>query len=130
MSIKNEFMANRTAKATFALVGNLSAASTLTSGVIIPKGAIVTGIRTVVPSAVTVTGASGTLQIAVGGVNIAATANVSAIGAVTVPGIKALATTAGNYLTADSEIKIIEGASNNAAATVGAYDIYVDYIYA
>lgn len=123
-----QFNIKRTAKASFTLV-NGSAASTVSSGVVIPSGAIITGVRMVAPSAVTVTGASGTVQLAAGATNICATSNVSALGAVTVPTVKALATTAGNYLTVDSELRMVCGASGTSAATA-TYDVYVDYIYA
>lgn len=126
--VQNEFNVKRTAKASFTLV-NGSAASTLTSGVIVPKGAIITGVRMVAPSAVTLTDASGTVQLAAGAVNIVATSKVSDLGAQTVPSVNALATTAGNYLTIDSELKLVCGASSNSAATA-AYDVYVDYLFA
>jgi len=105
-----------------------NAATTVSTGVIIPSGAIVTGIRMNAPSAVTLTGASATVQLMVGDISIVATSNVSALGAQTVPSVKALATTAGNALTVDSELKLIAQASSNSAATA-VYDVYVDYLY-
>lgn len=122
----NEFLVQRTVKTSFTIA---NAATTTASGIIIPKGAIVTGVRVVAPSAVTLTNASGTVQIAVGAVNVCATSNISALGAQTVPGIKALATTGGNYLTVNSEISIIEGTTNTSTASA-TYDVYVDYLYA
>lgn len=123
---KNEFTVGRTVKVSFTVA---NAASTHATGIIIPKGAIITGVRMVAPNAITITGASGTVQLAVGGVNICATSNISTLAAQTVPVIKALATTAGNFLTINSEISIIEGTTNNASATAS-YDVYVDYLYA
>lgn len=125
---KNRFFSQRTVKASFTLV-NSSVAVTHVTGVYIPAGAIITGVRMVAPGAITITGASGTVQLRAGAVNIIATTNVSALGAQTVPTVKALATTAGNYLTVDSELNMVIGASNNSAATA-TYDVYVDYIYA
>jgi hypothetical protein len=120
----NQFDIQRTAYASITIP---NAATTVSSGVFIPAGAIVTGIRMNAPSAVTLTGASATVQLMIGAVSVVATSNVSALGAQTVPSVKALATTAGNYLTVDSEIKLIAQASSNSAATA-AYDVYVDYI--
>lgn len=80
------------------------------------------------PSAITVTGASASVQLMVGDISVVATSAISALGAQTVPSVKALATTAGNALTADSEIKLIAQASSNSAATA-VYDVYVDYLY-
>lgn len=121
----NEFLTKRTAYASIAIP---NAATTVSTGVFIPAGAIVTGIRMNAPSAVTLTGASATVQLMVGAVSIVATSNVSALGAQTVPSVKALATTAGNYISVDSEIQLIAQASSNSAATA-TYQVFVDYLY-
>lgn len=123
---KNEFLVQRTVKGSFTIANG---ASTTATGLIIPKGAIVTGVRLVAPNAVTLTNASGTVQIAVGAVNICATTNISALGAVTVPTVRPLASTGGNYITVNSEVSIIEGTTASSSATA-TYDIYVDYLYA
>jgi len=123
---KNEFMTNRTVKAEFTIA---NAAKTTYTGLIIPKGAIVTGARITAPNAITITGASGTVQIAVGAVSIVATSNISTLAAVTVPRILTMATTGGNQLTANAELVIIEGTTSNASATAS-YEVYVDYLYA
>lgn len=123
---KNEFLVGRTIKGSFTIA---NAANTTYTGLIIPKGAIITGARIVAPGAITITGASGVVQIAVGAVSIVATSNISTLAAQTVPRIVALATTGGNYLTANGELVIIEGTTNNASATAS-YDVYVDYLYA
>ena len=121
----NEFLTKRTA---YASVTIPNAATTVSTGVFIPAGAIVTGIRMNAPSAVTLTGASATVQLMIGAISVVATSNVSALGAQTVPSIKAMATTTGNYITVDSEIQLIAQASNNSAATA-AYQVFVDYLY-
>ncbi len=123
---KNEFMVGRTVKGSFTIA---NAANTTSTGLIIPKGAIITGCRIVAPSAITITGASGTVQIAVGAVNIVATSNISTVAALATPRIVALASTGGNYLTANGELLIIEGTTSNASATAS-YDVYVDYLFA
>jgi len=123
---KNEFMVGRTVKGSFTLA---NAANTTYTGLIIPKGAIITGARIVAPSAVTLTGASGTVQIAVGAVSIVATSNVSTLAAASTPRIITLASTGGNFLTANGELLIIEGTTNAASAT-GSFDVYVDYLFA
>jgi len=121
----NEFLTKRTAYASITLP---NVATTVSTGVFIPAGAIVTGIRMNAPSAVTLTGASATVQLVIGAVSVVATSNISALGAQTVPSVKALATTAGNYITVDSEIQLIAQASSNSAATA-AYQVFVDYLY-
>jgi len=121
----NEFLTKRTAYASITLP---NVATTVSTGVFIPAGAIVTGIRMNAPSAVTLTGASATVQLVIGAVSVVATSNISALGAQTVPSVKALVTTAGNYITVDSEIQLIAQASSNSAATA-AYQVFVDYLY-
>ncbi len=125
MAIKNEYNTRRTAKAQFTVP---NAATTTSSGVIVPKGAIVTGVVVNAPDAVTVTNAAATAQIVVGGVDIVATQNVSDF-ANDVPVTLALATTNGVALTADSEIKLETQASSTSAVTAS-WDVFVDYIYA
>lgn len=125
--MNNEFLVNRTAKATFT-IPNLSVATTVYSGVFIPAGAIITGMRVLAPGAVTIAGASATVAFRLGTVNLAATQRVSAMPAVSTPAISALATTAGIYA-AGGELNMIAQASSATAAT-GTYDVYVDYIYA
>jgi hypothetical protein len=121
----NEFLTKRTAYASITIP---NVATTVSTGVFIPAGAIVTGIRMNAPSAVTLTGASATVQLVIGAVSVVATSNVSALGAQTVPSVKAMATTAGNYITVDSELQLIAQASSNSAATA-AYQVFVDYLY-
>jgi hypothetical protein len=72
---KNEFIAHRVAVATLANTGS-TAAFTQNSGMFIPAGAIITGIRIVAANtAVTTTGASQTVAPRVGTANIGATLN-------------------------------------------------------
>lgn len=124
----NEFLMQRTAHGSFTLP-NSSATSSIGSGVFVPAGAIITGIRIAAHNAVTLTGASGTVVPRVGTVNLAATVNVSGLPAVSVAGVTALASTAGVYVTNAGELNLLCGASSNSAATA-VYDYYVDYIIA
>lgn len=125
MAIKNEFNTRRTAKAQFTIPNT---ATTINSGIILPKGAIVTGVVVNAPDTVTVTDAAATAQLVVGGLDIVATQNISDF-ANDVPVTLALATTNGNALTADSEIKLETQASSTSAVTAS-WDVFVDYIYA
>lgn len=122
----NQFLVQRTANARFT-IPNASATSNITSDVIIPAGAIITGMRVVAHDAVTLTGASATVVPRVGTVNIAATQNVSALPAVSTPAISAIATTAGIY-SQGGVLNLQCQASSNSAATA-TYDFYVDYLY-
>lgn len=121
----NEQVVKRTAVASFALSNG---ATTLYSGVLIPAGAIVTGIRLHSPDAVTLTNASATVVPKIGTVAIAATVNMSDLPAQTVPAITALATTAGIYVPADGDFNLVIGTTNTSTAA-GTYDYYVDYLY-
>jgi len=121
----NEQVVKRTAVASFALSNG---ATTLYSGVLIPAGAIVTGLRIHSPDAVTLTNASATVVPKVGTVAIAATTNISDLAAQTVPTIVALATTDGIYVPADGDLNLVIGTTNTSTAA-GTYDYYVDYLY-
>jgi hypothetical protein len=119
---KNQHVIKRTAYISFTLQN--AVASTHESGMHIPAGAIITGITSIAPSAVTLTGASATVVPRVGTDNIAATWNVSSFPAETVIGT----TTPIAYVANDGEFNVVEASSVNAAAT-GTYEMYVDYLY-
>ena len=121
----NELLIKKTAVGSFALT---NAAATIASGVMVPAGAIVTGIHIASPDAVTITGASQTVVPKVGTTSLAATVNVSDLPAQTVAAATALATTAGIYIAADGELNLVCGASGTSTAS-GTYDYYVDYLY-
>lgn len=130
-TVYNEYNIKRTAFASFTLP-NSSANTVISAGAIIPKGAIVTGIRYVAPAAVTTTGASGTVQLVIGtttgSVALCASVNVSALAASATPTPMALATTNGNLITTNGVLALLVGASSNSAATA-IYDFYVDYLF-
>jgi len=122
----NELNIKRTA---FANITIPNVATTVSTGVYIPKGAIVTGLRWLSADAVTLTGASATVVPRISSVNLCATINVSNLGASATPVTTALSAAAGILVTVDSELNLIAQASSNSAATAS-YDFYVDYIYA
>ena len=123
----NEFMANRVAKGTLT-VTDIVAAATQKSDVIIPAGAIITGIRIAAADAVVVTGASQTIVPKVGTQALAATVNVKNLPAQTVPATTALSAASGIYITADGELNLVLGATATSTAS-GVWDYYVDYIF-
>lgn len=121
----NEFSVQRTAVGSFELS---NVAATVESGVIIPAGAIITGIRIVSPDAVTKTNASATVVPKIGTVAIAATAKIVDLPAQTVVATTAITAAAGKYITADGELNLVIAASATSSAA-GTYDYYVDYLY-
>jgi hypothetical protein len=121
----NEYTIQRTAVGSFALA---NVAATVGSGVFIPKGAIITGIRLMSPGAVTLTNASATVVPKIGTTALAATVNMSDLPAQTVAGATALSATAGIYVPGDSELNLVIGGSGTSTAA-GTYDYYVDYLY-
>lgn len=123
--MKNEFAVQRTAVASFALSNG---AATVDGGVIIPAGAIITGIRICSPDAVTLTNASATVVPKVGTDPICATVNISDLPAQTVVATTAVTDAAGTYITADGELNLVIGTTNTSTAA-GTYDYYVDYLY-
>jgi hypothetical protein len=126
-SLKSEFLSKRTAVFSIT-IPNASATTSVGSGVFLPAGAIVTGIRWCSPSAVTLTGASATVVLRVGTNNLHATVNVSGLGASATPTSTAVTNAAGYLVPADGELNLLSQASSNSAATA-TYDYYVDYLY-
>ena len=125
MSNFNELLIKKTA---FANITIPNAATTVSTGVYIPSGAIITGIRWNSDSAVTITGASATVTLDAGTVALHTAVAVSAMGAQTTPTSTALSIASGICLTTNSELKLVAQASSNSAATAS-YDFYVDYLY-
>lgn len=122
----NDFSIKRTVVGSFSIPKS-SATSNVGSGVFIPAGAIITGLRLLAPDAVTLTGAAATVQLRVGTTPIAATVAVSGLPAVSTPAVTALLTTAG-VLSPGGELNLQCQASSASAAT-GTYDYYIDYLY-
>ncbi len=112
----------------FANITIPNAATTVSTGVFIPKGALITNLRWVSGDAITITGASATVQVQAGTVGLHTAPAVSAMGAQTTPVSTALSIASGIALTVDSELKLVAQASSNSAATAS-YDFYVDYLY-
>ncbi len=127
----NEYNIKRTAFASFTIPSG-TASTILQSGAVIPKGAIVTGVRYVAPAAVTITGASATVQLQVGtttgSVALCATVNESALAASVTPTPMALATTNGILISTNGLLSLNCGSSSNSAVTA-TYDFYVDYLF-
>lgn len=123
----NEFAIQRTAVGSFTLSGAVTAATTHSSGVFIPAGALITGIRIGAAVSNTIAGASGTVAPRVGTVAIAATLNVKNLPAQT-KGLQTAVLTNGMMILAEGELNLIVGTSNNATAA-GTWDYYVDYLY-
>jgi len=121
----NEFTGRRTVKADITFV---DAASTFTTGIKIPAGALIQGIYWEGLGAATVTGASATVQPKLSGAstkNLCAAAVMSALPAQTV----AASTAASSIrVTETGELVVFQQASSNAAATKRVA-LYVDYIY-
>ena len=123
-NVNNEFLTGRSVKFTAVLS---SVATTVYSGHIIPAGAIVTGIRYMLPGARTIAG-NATWGISVGTTPLVAVSAISDLGAQTIPTAYALLTAGGIYIAAAQagELKAVAQASAGIDATI---NIYVDYIY-
>lgn len=123
----NELLVKRTAVMTGVALG--SVAATKNSGAFIPAGAIITGIRIIVPGALTTTAASGTLVLKVGTVPICATTVITAaIPARTVATTIALLDPNGVYVPVTAELNVVMGTTNNSTSNITP-DIFVDYLY-
>lgn len=123
----NEFNAKRTAVAPLVVAGG-TAAFTSSSGVKIPAGAIITGVRWIASNdAITVTNASQTVVPKVGTQAIAATLNVKTLPAQTVALPGTLAATGGVVIMSDGELNVVGGATGTSTGA-GDWKCIVDYI--
>ena len=123
----NDFSVSRTAVFNDILIGNVS--TTHTSPVLIPAGAIITGIKLMATSTVTTTDASATIQLRVGTGSICSTTKINAaVGAATIPITLTLNQAGGVYVPVTGPLNMIVSASSSSScnATV---DVYVDYLY-
>jgi len=126
----NEYNIKRTAFVNFTIPNT---AATVQSGVVLPRGAIVTGIHALMASSgYTVTGASASAQLAIGTTTgsqvLCASSNMSAWSAWTTPTVVPLSSTAGQLVTTPGVINLIVSASSNSAVTA-VVDFYIDYMF-
>ena len=103
--------------------------TTVTSGIMIPYGAIVTGLKIMAQNLLTVAAVSGTLEPRIGTVPIAATSVISDYPArYAVP----IVSTDGLYGAwsggTEGEFNVVFGASSNSTANAQYY-YYIDYLY-
>jgi hypothetical protein len=107
-----------------------NAATTINTGIYIPKGAIITGITWCSGDAVTISATTlATGQWRCGTVALAAAFNLSIVGAASIPTTTAI--TAGKLVgdnSLNNQINFICGSSVSTGVTAS-YDVYVDYIY-
>ena len=124
----NELLVNRTAVGDLVIAGG-TAAFTSKSGVYIPAGAIITGIKYVAANtAVTVENASQTVVPKVGTQAIGVTLNVKTLPAQTVGLPNTLAATGGVIIMTAGELNIVGGATGTSTGA-GTWKYYVDYLY-
>ena len=127
---KNEFKVKRTAVGDFLVP---LVATTVTSDVIVPAGAIVTGIRLMPPSALygsaaSSAAASATVQLFAGAEALCAAIEFKNLPAETVMATTAVTSAEGFYVATGGNLQLQVGSSVNSAAS-GTFNYYVDYIY-
>lgn len=131
----NEFNINRVAKAHLVHPGHASATgNTTNTGVFIPKGAIVTGVRMMAGGAITGAASlsNAIFGISVGTVSIVSNNNIQSVKVVqTAPVALTLAVGPGGVLVpATGELKVEYVSTGTAATGVTMdFDIYVDYLF-
>jgi len=129
---KNEFKVKRTAIAQFPIDGTAVAIATYKSGVVVPAGAIVTGIRIMPGSAIVganTTNAAATCNFLAGAEALCATHNISIMPTVSIISTTAVTAAAGKYLTADGELQLQVAINSDSASCSGTFNYYVDYMY-
>lgn len=125
----NEFLVQRVVSANFPVLAS-NATQGLTSGVIIPKGALVTGVTMVNTGAITIANASGSIDLRVGTNALISTVMIkAAASAQTIPYVATLVSSAGTYLPAGGELQLSVQATSGTAVHTYAPDIYVGYLH-
>ncbi len=122
----NQLNARRTAFIHHEMVD--AATTNIATGVAIPAGALVVGIRMVSPDAVTTTNGSASVQLLAGTEPLALTWKALSFPDIGVIATTATLTAAGVLMASGGELKILQQASSSTAVT-GSWDIYVDYLF-
>ena len=123
----NEFLVNRVAVLDNVVIGN--AATTWSQGVIIPAGAIITGIKAVSPGAQTnLTDASATIRLRVGTDPICSAITIKQLSAQTIPAALTMNNAGGVYVPNTGELNLIVQASSNSSYN-GTVKFFVEYYH-
>jgi hypothetical protein len=123
----NAFLEPRVAVASFSITAS-SVAQSLTSGVYIPKGALVTGITLMCTGANSTANMDQLYQVCAGAVSIASAKSVKVIPAVTVASALALSTTAGMYMTTAGELNMQVGSWEGTSVGYAVPSVFVGYV--
>ena len=133
---KNEFLLNRIAVANFPVLAS-AAAQTIPSGVIIPAGAVVTGVTFRQTAAPTIAGCDNTINLLV--VNTQLSSSMSLISAVALsahathvsrPYAASVSAAVGTYIPVSGELKLNVEGSNGTDVWTYAPNVYVGYVCA
>jgi hypothetical protein len=123
----NEFLEARVAVASFSIT-NSSSAQSLTSGVYIPTGALITG-ATLMCSATNLTAnMSQTYQLQAGATAVMSVKSVKEIPAITVASALALSTTAGVYVSTAAELNLQVGSWTGTSVGHAEPTVYVGFV--
>jgi hypothetical protein len=125
----NVFSVGRNAQCAVTLANTFASTNTqsVVSGVFIPVGAIITGLRIHAPGGLTNTGAQATVIPRVGTMELATASSISALPGASGVDVIALSSTEGIYVGTSGEFNLTCGTSVNSSAS-GVYNYYVDYI--
>jgi|WetSurMetagenome_2_1015567.scaffolds.fasta_scaffold86821_2 hypothetical protein len=123
----NEFVEGRVAVASFTITAQ-SVASTVTSDVYIPTGAIVTGVSLMCPGTLSVADMSQSFQIYAGAIPLVVATTVKGMPAQTVVSRHVLSTTAGNYISTAGQLNLTYGSWTGTSLGYAAPVVSVGYI--
>ena len=123
----NEYLGGRVAVASFTIT-NQSVATTMTSDVYIPTGAIVTGVSLMCPGTLSVADMSQSLQIYAGAIPLVVATTVKGLPAQTVVSRHVLSTTAGNYISTAGALGLYYGSWTGTSLGYAAPVISVGYV--
>ena len=126
MSAQNDFLAQRVERANFTVIGPNNTQN-LTSGVVLPAGAWVTGV-TINPSGAQTSASNATQSFSMGATNVTliSSAILSAQVSQTVPKVQTLSVAGGMYIPSSAEV-IMSVASLNSTYTITP-QVYIGYV--
>jgi hypothetical protein len=123
----NEFLEGRVVSANFAYT-NQAAATTLSSPVYIPTGAVVTGVTYLSPLATHVDASNGLFNILAGAVTLCSAQDVAALPAQTIASRPSLVSTAGMYLSTAGYLNLVMGTATFPGTGSVSLNVYAGFI--
>ena len=130
----NEFLEGQVVRAEYAVLAS-NATQALTSGVFLPKGALVTGVTFINTGAPTIANASGSIDLRVANTQLSSSISLVSTGMIkniasaqTIPTVLTLGAVGGVYLPQGGELVLSVQATSGTNAHTWAPSVFVGYV--